>query len=111
MIQTHGFAPERRDNARLQGVFPVRVRAAATAAGQRFETHTLADNIGCGGLYLQLPCALLPGVSLFILTRLPGGARLAARGHVVRKEIKPHGLSGMAVCFSRMRLIPAPTIP
>jgi len=42
------------------------------------------------------------------LTRLPGGASLAAQGRIVRQETQGHGLSGLAVCFSSSRLISAP---
>ena len=99
------FPREQRAQHRIHGVFPVRVRGV-TSGGQPFETHTLADNISSGGLYLQLPRLLPHGARLFTLTRLPGGARLAARGRVLRAESKEHELSGLAVRFSRSRLLP-----
>lgn len=96
-----------RGQKRWYGLFPVLVRGQYPG-GQFFETHTLADNISDGGLYLQLPGNLLPCERLFSLTRLPGGASLAALGRIVRQEKQGHGLSGLAVRFSRSRLIPVP---
>lgn len=107
MIMPNNIEGERRNETRLKGIFPVRVRGV-TEAGQLFEMHTLADNISQGGLYLQLPYALQIGMSIFTLTRLPGGASLAARGRIVREETKSQGLTGVGVCFSRHRLIPTP---
>jgi len=77
------------------------------ADGRTFKTHTLVDNISDGGFYLQLPLCLLPCERIFGLTRLPGGASLAAQGRVLRTEAKAHGLSGVAVHFSRARLLPS----
>lgn len=99
------FFRDRRAAPRIHGALPVRVRGV-TASSEVFETHTLADNLSPGGLYLQLPRALLPGCKLFTVTRLPGGVVVAARGAVVRTESKPHGLSGVAVRFTRTRLLP-----
>jgi len=78
-----------------------------TEDGERIKAHTMTDNISHGGLFLQLPQALKLGSVLFTFTQLHSGARLAARGKVVRVETKAYGFSGYAVCFRRPRLIPA----
>ncbi|HLF96933.1 MAG TPA: PilZ domain-containing protein [Methylococcaceae bacterium] len=96
---------ERRRQSRLPGTFPVRVRGM-NDAGRPFDIHTLAENISPGGLYLDLPVSLAPGAPFFALSTLPGGCTLAARCSVLRTEAKPHGLSGMAACFRRTRLLP-----
>ena len=79
-----------------------------TESGKRIKTHAITDNISQGGLFLQTSQVLKLGSVVFTITGLLSGARLAARGKVVRVENKDHGLSGLAVCFSRPRLIPAP---
>ena len=78
-----------------------------TESGERIKTHTVTDNISQGGLFLQTPQALKLGSYVFTFTQLLSGARLAARGKVIRVEKKGHGLSGLAVCFSQPRLMPA----
>lgn len=109
MTASYNIDRDRRNETRLEGFFPVRVRGVKED-GQLFEINTLADNISQGGLYLQIPHALHAGMSLFTLTRLPGGASLAAQGRIVREETKSQGLTGIAVCFSRRRLIPTQTV-
>ena len=107
MIHENDFNTEElRGQWRLYGLFTVLVRGH-DPNGQIFETHTLVENISEGGLYLQLPSNLLTCERLFSLTRLPGGASLAALGRIVRQETQSHGLSGLALRFSRSRLIPA----
>lgn len=74
--------------------------------GQVWEAQALADDISSGGMYIQLPQNLCGGARVFTVTQLPGGARLAAWGEVLRKEDKEHGLIGMAIRFYRIRLLP-----
>ena len=78
-----------------------------TESGARIKAHTITDNISQSGLFLQTPHALKLESHAFTFTLLQNGARLAARGEVIRTEEKEHGLSGLAVCFSQLRLIPA----
>jgi hypothetical protein len=84
----------------------MRVRGV-DAAGQAFDTTSLADNIGAGGLYFQLPRSLARDARLFTLVRLTGGLSIVARGHVLREESRGYGLSGMAVRFTSARVLPA----
>jgi hypothetical protein len=95
-----------RRNIRLDGAFPVRVRGV-DALGRHFKATTLADSFSPSGLYLQLPRSVGKGARLFTLMQLPGGAIVAARGKVLREEQKPHGLFGLAVRFTRARLLEA----
>jgi hypothetical protein len=107
MTQVNNHNEERRGQRRLYGFFPVQVRGRCSG-GQVFEISALAENISDGGLYLQMPSHLLLCERIFSLTRLPGGASLATHGLIVRQETPSHGSSGVAVRFSRSRLIPAP---
>mgnify|MGYP002152060676 CR=1 len=75
--------------------------------GKRIKTHTVTDNISSGGLYLHTPQPLKLGSIVFTFTQLLSGARLAARGKVVRVETKGHSLPGLAVHFNRPRLFAA----
>ena len=68
------------------------------------DSHTLADNVSQGGLYLQLPYALDTGTTLYALINMPSGAKVAAYGLVLRAEQKDRTLFGMAICFRRCRL-------
>lgn len=97
---------ENRKASRLCGTFPMRVRGV-DAAGQAFDTTSLADNISAGGLYFQLPRSQARDAQLFTVVRLTDGVTIAARGHVLREESKDYGLSGIAVRFSSARLLPA----
>jgi hypothetical protein len=108
MIAESNFNQERRVLKREYGLFPVRVRGQ-DGNGEVFDIYTLVENISVGGLYLQLPNNRVPCDRLFSVISLPGGALLATRGRIVRQEARKHGLSGLAVCFSRNRLIPAQT--
>lgn len=88
------------------GRFPVRVRGVLRS-GRLFEIDSTAHNLSTVGLYMGVPRSLEPGTRLFTVTRLPGGASLAARGIVVRVERGTHGLLGVGVRFSCSRLLPA----
>jgi hypothetical protein len=99
-------ATEKRQQPRLYGAFSVHLHIANQAVEQQ-KSHTLADNVSQGGLYLQLPYALEAGTSLFLLINLPSGAKLAAFGQVLRTEPQNHTLFGLAIGFHRTRLLPA----
>lgn len=108
MTETDDYNDDRRLKKRLYGAFFVRVRGRSSD-NRVVKIRTLADNISQGGLYLQMPRHLLPSGRIFTLTRLPGGAFLAAHGFIVRQENQRHGLVGIAMGFLRSRLIPAPS--
>jgi hypothetical protein len=75
------------------------------SAGQPFDATSLADNICADGLYVQLPQSKARGGRLFAIVQVTGGLSIAARGHVLRRETKDYGLSGVAVRFTRARLL------
>jgi hypothetical protein len=97
---------DNRRASRLSGTFLMRVRGV-DAAGHAFDTTSLADNICADGLYFQLPRSQVRGARLFTVVQLTSGLTIAARGHVLRKESKDYGLSGIAVRFTNARVLPA----
>ncbi|MFI3195905.1 MAG: PilZ domain-containing protein [Methylococcaceae bacterium] len=97
---------EQREAFRLHGPFPVFVHGK-TVDGNVFKMFTLLDNVSHGGLYLQLPYVLAIGTGLFAYTRLPSGAKLAAKGRVLRTETKDDGLVGVALGFKHTRVFAA----
>jgi len=97
---------EHRIDKRTAMTCPVYVHGI-TKSGERIKTHAITDNISQSGLYLQTPKVLKLGSVVFTIIGLLSGARLAVRGKVVRVEKKGLGLSGLAVCFSQHRIIPA----
>lgn len=105
MLQTNQCIFERRIEKRLSVACFVFVRGI-TQNGKCIKIHTLTDNLSQGGLYLQSPYPLKLGSHVFTFARLLSGAGLVARGCVVGINEKEHGLYGIAVCFSRPRLIP-----
>lgn len=96
-----------RKSARVYGSFPIRMRGF-DGSGCMFEANSLVDNISSGGLYMQVGRPPGEGSRLFAVVQLVGGATIAARGFVARVEPRPHGLSGVAVRFTRTRLLPPP---
>jgi hypothetical protein len=94
-----------RKSARVYGSFPVRMRGFDGSACT-FKANSLVDNISSGGLYMQLGRPVAVGSRLFAVVQLVSGATIAARGFVARVEPRPHALSGVAVRFTRTRLLP-----
>ncbi len=95
---------EMRKSARVCGSFPVRMHGIDDS-GYPFKANSLVDNISSGGLYMQLGRHLAVGSRLFVVVQLVVGATIAARGRVARVERRPHGLCGVAVRFTRTRLL------
>ncbi len=104
-MNAHRQTPERRSRERFYGYFSLQIRGVR-ADGHIIKTHTIADNISSGGLYLRLPHDLLPCRNLFVFARMPGGSALAARGRIVRQERPEDSLTGLGVQFTHFRLIP-----
>jgi hypothetical protein len=96
---------EMRKNARVYGCFPVRLHGI-DASGCPILGGTIVDNIGAGGLYMQLNQPVPEGSRMFAVVWLVSGAAIAGTGQVTRVERRPHGLSGVAVHFRRTRLLP-----
>lgn len=94
----------RRQQNRFDKALPVYVRAQ-NSQGERFKVSTTTDNVSQGGMFMQLPQALLPGSVLFAFIRLPSQAGIAVIGRIVRTEDKGMGMIGMGVQFSHTRLM------
>ena len=102
---------ERRSKPRIEGPFSAIVHGV-DAGGETFEVYTVIDNLSARGLYLRLNQRLEPGTTLFTVTSLlnPGkirefAPRLALHGVVLRTELKPGGVCGVAVVFSHHRFL------
>lgn len=106
MPHTVSATKEHRREKRTSIVCAIYVHGI-TAEGQCIKARTITDNISQGGIFLQMPYILKPGSIVFTFTQLISGARLAARGKVVRVQVSKNGLSGLAICFNQLRLIPA----
>jgi hypothetical protein len=103
MSEANHLAQERRRETRIYGIYPLLIRAK-NSSWQQINVHTVADNLCSGGLYFQSPQALSVGQKIFTLIQIPEGARIAARGRILRNEPQPHGLTGMAIHFSNTLL-------
>ena len=97
---------EKRRQPRHYGIFSVQLRSAKPAK-QLLKVHTIADNVSRCGLYLQMPYDVDIGSILFLLIRLPNGAKLAAFGQVLRLEPRKQSLFGVALRFLHIRFLPS----
>ena|SRR6266571_7043365 len=102
---------ERRFDPRVSQPFPARFWGLDTE-GRPLKEDTVLDNFSAGGLYLRLTRRVESGVSVFVAARLSTGPavgvpalRLIARGVVVRTEMQTDGRCGVAVKFSRRRVL------
>jgi hypothetical protein len=59
------------------------------------------------GLYMHVTVPLCAGARVFMVVPLPSGAKVAARGYVTRLELHDAAQFGVAVRFTRTRLLPA----
>jgi|GEM_PF-6489571 len=104
MMQNRSSQREQRTNARAVMACPVYIHGLS-AGGGRIKAYSVTDNICQDGLFLQIPQSLPLGSSVFTIIQMFHGAKLAARGMVVRVEKKSPNLSGLAVRFTKSRLI------
>jgi hypothetical protein len=101
---------ERRFSSRVSVPYLARV-SSVDVEGQSFCEYTRLDNISVGGLYLRLRRGIPKEASVRIAVCLSnaketaGALRLAARGVVLRTEPQPDGTFGIAVEFSRRRVL------
>ena len=101
---------EGRRHERIYEPFPVMVRSV-DASGEAFEIHTVLDNFSASGLYVRLQRRIEPGTKLFAIVRVSTSSpeapapRVAVRGVVLRAEPQPDGTWGIAVRFTRYRVL------
>ncbi|EKE74975.1 hypothetical protein [Gallaecimonas xiamenensis] len=95
---------ELRQAARLKGAFLVQIRGL-DPLGQPFNLTSLADNIGAGGLYMQLPLPLAVGAYALVAVQLDRRLMMVARSQVLRSEPRAHGLHGLGMGFVKTRLL------
>ncbi|MBV1874297.1 MAG: PilZ domain-containing protein [Gammaproteobacteria bacterium] len=99
------LSKDHRMNTRTNMVCPVYIHGI-TAGGKKIKTHSVTGNLSESGLFMPMPYCLKIGSIVFTITKLFNGAKIAARGTVVRVENKSPNLFGLAVCFNQSRLIP-----
>lgn len=94
---------DRRSKPRIYDPFPTIVRGV-DAYGEAFESETVLDNFGAGGLYLRLARRIERGTELDFVIRLSpsttngaGAARVMMHGVVLRAESRPCDACGVAV--------------
>ena len=102
---------QRRHSPRVH--FPYTARLWSTdAAGRTWKADTVLDNISTGGLYLRLNRRVRAGAHVHVAVRLSAASaetypalRLVAEGAVLRTEPQPDNTCGVAVEFSRRRVL------
>jgi hypothetical protein len=101
---------ERRLTARIELPFPARLKGV-DRTGRVFTEHSVLDNLSSGGVHMCVMRDIPLGVEVTVAVRLSAEAgvapalRLAARGKVVRTEPRPDGSWGVAVEFTRRRIL------
>ena len=102
---------ERRFGPRMWLPYTSRLRGIDTE-GQQFREETVLSNLSAGGLYLRLNRRVREGANVSVAVRLSVGPaegtpalHLAARGVVLRVEPQSDGRWGIAVEFTRKRIL------
>ena len=102
---------ERRFSARVSVPYTARLWSL-DAAGRPWKEDTVLDNISAGGLYLRLNRRIQEGAHVHVAVRLSTARgenipalRLVAHGVVLRMETQPDNTCGVAVEFSRRRVL------
>jgi hypothetical protein len=104
---------ERRAYPRIETPFRATVRSV-DVDDQRFEEHTVLDNLSSCGLYLRLSRWVQQGIRLFVLIRLSAtpyadgfAACIALHGVALRTELRPGGVFGTAIRVTNHRFLNA----
>lgn len=97
---------ERRSAIRASMDSPVRLR------GRRRPRHVhgleaIVVSISASGLYMFVTVRMCPGERLFTVVPLRSGASAAVRGYITRVELCGAQHFGVAMRFTRTRLLPA----
>ena len=102
---------ERRFSPRVFMPYPARLWGS-DSKGHQWKEDALIDNVSAGGLYLRLNRRLPANASVSVAVRLStapaakvSALHLGARGIVLRTELQPDGTCGVALEFSRRRVL------
>jgi hypothetical protein len=105
------YDDERRLCPRVKARYPARFWGI-DAEGRAVKEDVLLDNLGAGGLYAQLtrrlekntPVSVAVSLSTNVVAQLPS-LRLGVRGIVARTEVLADGAFGVAVRFTKRRVL------
>lgn len=107
----HHEKMERRRSLRISAPFPVRVRGISST-GRRLEFYTELENLGAGGLFLNVTQDIRDWkrLRMILWLSLTGNPEtpapvVAARAEVLRIEAQPDQRLGFAVAFTRHRFV------
>jgi len=102
---------ERRFSTRVKVPYHARL-SGVDATGRVFKEETVLDDLSVGGVHMRVKRSMPIGASVTISVRLSMAPetetlslRLAARGTVRRLESQPDGTFGVAVEFTRRRIL------
>ena len=101
---------ERRAHSRVSVQYPARLWGV-DVEGRAVKEDAPLDNLSSGGLYMRLTHRLPRGSQVSVAVRLSTEAerlpalRLVLQGVVVRTEIHSDGACGVAVRFTRRRVL------
>ena len=102
---------ERRFSTRVKLPYPARLTGVDTG-GRSFKEETVLDDLSVGGIHLRLKRSVPLGSNVTISVRLSTAPksptpslRLAARGMVRRVEPRSDGTWGVAIEFTRRRVL------
>jgi hypothetical protein len=107
-----GMEEERRLSPRVCVPYPARLWRT-DMDGRVSKEDTRVDNLSSGGLYLRSTHPIENGANIFLAVRLsvaspprnPPALRLAAQGRVVRVDPMTDGSCGLAIEFTRRRVL------
>jgi len=102
---------DRRKSPRVNIQYHGRVRFVDTN-GVKFKTDIIVDNVSANGLYLRLPQNVAQGSQAWVSLRLSTDTEdlsnklvVAMRGVALRAEPMSDGTWGVAVAFTRYRVL------
>lgn len=97
---------DRRATIRISAACRFRVREAGHPARPLIVEGRVV-RICATGLYMYVTSPICAGARLFMVVPLPSGAKAAVKGFVTRLELHDSTHFGVAVRFTRTRLLPA----
>ena len=101
----HAVHVERCPAIRTSILSRVRERGARHS-GRAVGMDAVVVRFSATGLFMKVTIHVSAGAHLFTVVPLPSGARVAVRGYVTRVELRGSTNFGIAVRFTRTRLLP-----